>query len=211
MKDYTLKTVRHLTKAQRTNLALYLRFRTLNPRLNQPTYATLKQIAELLRCSIPWVHKACCERKEAVEAYHTKTRPKRGNRPQPPVHYKWKRYKYTKEHRDWLTSFDELSEQAHLCLAERCALYHRRFPDMRLSVGKIREIYREHKVKRKFLREVKYVTPAHWLRINSLAKEAYQQMSDYVRRGFSIIYLDEVCFTKTTLPKLCWSPLCQPL
>ncbi len=89
-----------------------------------------------------WVHRACCERKEDVEAYYTKARTKTRKRPQPPVHYKWKRYTYTKEHRNWLTSFDELSEQAHLGLAERCALFHRRFPEMRLSVGKIREIYR---------------------------------------------------------------------
>ena len=95
MKDYTLKTVRHLTKAQRTDLALFLRFRTLNPRLNQPTYATLKEIAEVLRCSMSWVHRACCERKEDVEAYYTKARTKTRKRPQPPVHYKWKRYNVT--------------------------------------------------------------------------------------------------------------------
>ena len=76
---------------------------------------------------------------------------------------------------------------------------------MRLSVGKLREIYRESKVRRKFLKETKLVTRPHLRKINAAAKEAHVLLSDHLARGFSIVYLDEVCFTKTTLPKLAWS------
>ena len=55
MKDYSLKTVRHLTNEQRTELAMLLRYRTQKPKEQPRVYATLKQIAETLCRSISWV------------------------------------------------------------------------------------------------------------------------------------------------------------
>jgi len=55
MKDYSLKTVRHLTNEQRTELAMLLRYRTQTPKEQPRVYATLKQIAETLGRSISWV------------------------------------------------------------------------------------------------------------------------------------------------------------
>ena len=55
MKDRRQKTVRHLTKLQRTELAVLLRYKTLNPRKRSCVFATLKEIAELLCCSAAWV------------------------------------------------------------------------------------------------------------------------------------------------------------
>ena len=55
MKDYSLKTVRHLTNEQRTELAMLLRYRTQPPKEQPRVYATLKQIAETLCRSISWV------------------------------------------------------------------------------------------------------------------------------------------------------------
>ena len=127
------------------------------------------------------------------------------------MHYRWKRYQYSQAHCDWITSPHVLRLQAHLGLAGRCARFHRQFPEMRISVGKIREIYRQRLVRRKMLREEKMVTRDHLSRIDADARRAYIQLCDYVGRGFSIVYLDKVCFTKTTLPKLCWSACRQPL
>ena len=127
------------------------------------------------------------------------------------MHYKWKRYHYTMEHQSWLTSTHVLRLQAHLSLAQRCARFHRQYPEMRISVNKIREIYKKHMVRRKVLQEQKLVTRPHLERIDAEARRAHQELRDYVIRGFSIVYLDEVCFTKTTLPTLCWSAVRQPL
>ena len=55
MKDYSLKTERHLTNEQRTELAMLLRYRTQTPKEQPRVYATLKQIAETLCRSISWV------------------------------------------------------------------------------------------------------------------------------------------------------------
>ena len=55
MKDYSLKTMRHLTNQQRTELAMLLRYRTQTPKEQPRVYATLKQIAETLCRSISWV------------------------------------------------------------------------------------------------------------------------------------------------------------
>ena len=55
MKDYSLKTVRHLSNQQRTELAMLLRYRTQTPKEQPRVYATLQQIAETLCRSISWV------------------------------------------------------------------------------------------------------------------------------------------------------------
>jgi di/tripeptidase len=55
MKDYSLKTVRHLTNQQRTELAMLLRYRTQTPKEQPHVYATLQEIAKTLGRSISWV------------------------------------------------------------------------------------------------------------------------------------------------------------
>ena len=184
---------------------MLLRYRTQKPKRKPFVNATFKEIAEILGCSTAWVHKACRERREALDmalsAKGTMRRPKA----EPPMHYKWKRYHYTMEHQSWLTSPHVLRLQAHLSLAGRCARFHRQYPEMRISVNKIREIYKKHMVRRKVLQEQKMVTRPHLQRIDEEARRALQEFREYVRRGFNIVYLDEVCFTKTTLPTLCWS------
>ncbi len=81
MKDYSLKTMRHLTKAQKTELAVLLRYKTLKPRRTSCAYATFEEIAGILGHSATWVRKACMERRENVEAFFTKTKPKTRKRP----------------------------------------------------------------------------------------------------------------------------------
>ena len=81
MRDYRQKTVRHLTKLQRTELAVLLRFKSLTPRKTSCVYATLKEIAGILGCSATWVLKACRERRDTVEAFYTTKGTKR--RPKP--------------------------------------------------------------------------------------------------------------------------------
>ena len=50
---------------------------------------------------------------------------------------------------------------------------------MRISVGKIREIYRERLVRRKLLQETKLVTQAHLSRIDAAARVAYRELCEY--------------------------------
>ncbi len=125
MKDYSKKTVRHLTNQQRTELAMLLRYRTQTPKEQPRVYATLQQIAEILCCSTAWIHKALQLRRRTAAQSSAATRKAACMRAQPPMHYKWKRYHYTMEHQSWLTSPHVLRLQAHLSLAGRCASFHR--------------------------------------------------------------------------------------
>ena len=138
MKDTTQKTMRHLSNEQRTDLAMLLRYRTQTPRGQPRVYATLQEIAGILCRSISWVRNAL-KLRFCVET-HTQNAKHRNacSRSQPPMHYKWKRYHYTMEHQSWLTSPHVLRLQAHLSLAGRCARFHRQYPEMRISVNKIR-------------------------------------------------------------------------
>ena len=96
--------MRHLTKKQRTELAVLLRYKTLTPRRFSCVYGTLKEIADILGCSVTWVYKACMERRETVETFFTTKGTKRRPKASMPVHFKWKRYLYSEEHRTWLTN-----------------------------------------------------------------------------------------------------------
>ena len=66
MKDRSLRTIRHLSNRQRTDIAMLLRFRTQTPRRPAFVYATYKAIAELLGRSIMWIAKALQERLEEL-------------------------------------------------------------------------------------------------------------------------------------------------
>ena len=104
MKDYSLKTMRHLSKQQQTDLAMLLRYRTLTPKKAGFVYTTLREIAELLGRSQSWVHKALQARVAEVRQTCPVQKKSARERASPPVHYKWKRYNYSQGHKDWLAS-----------------------------------------------------------------------------------------------------------
>ena len=74
-----------------------------------------------------------------------------------------KRRKFKSEHVAFLVSKQSLISQAHLSLKQRAKMFHRQFPDMRISANTIRRLYMQNGIKFKFIsrakREVNYDVP----------------------------------------------------
>ncbi len=58
----------------------------------------------------------------------------------------------TAEQRGWLISEDTLRQMAHLTLAQRAVLFHRRWPERKVSPSSICKLYHANKIKRKAVR-----------------------------------------------------------
>ena len=108
MKDRTHKTVRHLTKRQRADLAMILRYRTLTPKRQPYVYATLREIAELLGRSTTWVHITIRARIRELRFSEHAVKKCIEEKAMMPAHHKYKRYTYTLEQKNWLTSPQQL-------------------------------------------------------------------------------------------------------
>ena len=74
-----------------------------------------------------------------------------------------KRQKFKGEHVAFLVDKQSLISQAHLSLKQRAKMFHRQFPDLRISANTIRRLYKQHRIKFKFIsrakREVNYEVP----------------------------------------------------
>ena len=73
------------------------------------------------------------------------------------------RKKFTQQHIGYLVSPSTLQKQAHLSLAERAQLFHRRFGEKKISPSTIRRIYLKHKIRFKNIkrgkREIDFTEP----------------------------------------------------
>jgi len=68
--------------------------------------------------------------------------------------------KLSQEHVDFLTHPKILEKWAGETLLKRTILFHRQFPDKRIAVTSLRRLYLRHDIKRKKVRQEKYM-PAH--------------------------------------------------
>jgi hypothetical protein len=65
--------------------------------------------------------------------------------------------KLEQEHVDFLTNAFTLEEWAGETLKRRTILFHRTFPDKRIAVTSLRRFYLKHGVRRKKVRQEKYM------------------------------------------------------
>ena len=123
------------SRASLVRLAVKLRF---GPR---PRYGaslplmSLKEIAGILKVSLPTVQGYL--KSDALNLLGPL--PKIRGR-HPPL---------TAEQRGWLISEDKLSQMAHLTLAQRAVMFHRRWPERKVSPSTICKLYKVNKIKRK--------------------------------------------------------------
>ena len=68
--------------------------------------------------------------------------------------------KLTQDHIKFLTSYSTLEKWAGQTLEWRTKLFHRKFPDKRIAVTTLRRLYLKHGIKRKKVRQEKYM-PLH--------------------------------------------------
>ena len=85
-------------------------------------------------------------------------------------------------------------------------MFTRQFPHKKTSPTTLSRIYREYGVRRKKIRYTKLTTGRQKRKIRQTARDARDLLTDYVARGFRVIYIDETMFTKSTIPDREWTP-----
>ena len=88
---------------------------------------------------------------------------------------------------------------------ERAADFMRVFPAKKLSTTRLLNIYKKHKVRKKKVVITKLVNETQRKRIKRQVSAVRDELKWQSRRGFRIIYLDEMMITKSTIPKREWS------
>ena len=88
-----------------------------------------------------------------------------------------------------------------MSLADRCQHFKKEYPAAHLNPTLLRRVYREHKVKKRAIRWFKQPKE----RDPEQARQQLTTMKRLLTRakndGYRVIYLDEICFTRTTVPK----------
>jgi hypothetical protein len=89
---------------------------------------------------------------------------------------------------------------------ERVVRFHRQFPDKRITPYQLRKVYYQHGIKKKKILKTKIISAAHKLKINKEALIAKEHLIRFQERNYHIIYVDEFCITKSTIPTHDWTP-----
>lgn len=104
-----------------------------------------------------------------------------------------------------------LDYQVDLSLQERCRAFEVQFPRTKLSIYHLRKFYREAGIRKKKIRKTKLINEIKQIEINEQAVVANNKIQDLEQRGYRLIYIDEMCVTKSTIPTHAYSPLRRPI
>ena len=94
-----------------------------------------------------------------------------------------------------------MTEWAGRTMKERVVLFHRRFPNKRISLTALYRLYKANGVKRKAVK-VNKTTPPPKVHNYEEQRAAVEKKVDEARAaGMPVVYLDELCFTKQNYPR----------
>ena len=102
----------------------------------------------------------------------------------------WKpRSKLRPEHIGFLASEETLTRWAHLNLHQRAVLFHRRFPELKVSASLIQRFYKRMKIRFKLVRRVKREVDLSTGYYNHLFFEMAGKLEEARDRGLRLILL----------------------
>ena len=140
------------------------------------------------------------EYEEKKGAYRLKTRQKQHEENK----ITWRRSKLEPQHLEYLRSESTLRSWSGRSLEDRRRLFHRQFPELRLSKYYMRLTYQEAGIKRRMISKGKKLKPEQVNRILQEAKDAKIAVQKAQDDGYRLVYCDEFCTTVQTMPKLEW-------
>ena len=92
-----------------------------------------------------------------------------------------------------------MREQAGITIQNRCKLFHRKYPEIRISSSRLLSVYKKHCIKRKRVRQAKLPPPNYsvglYMNKTSLCRN---QLSEVTHKGLPVVYADETLFTRQT-------------
>ena len=165
-----------------------LRFRTTEPKARTAKYTSYARISKAVSQPYNVVQHLC---RQALKKKRRKANKNDRKLEQPQL--------------DFLLSKDTLNLWAGRTLAERCMLFHRKFPHKRIAVTSLRRLYLTHGIKRKIVRQEK-LRPSH-IRDNleESKRKKLAEINAAIAEGRKMLWLDELNFTKRTLQSKEWS------
>ena len=110
-----------------------------------------------------------------------------------------------KEHEDFLIRQDTLVRWAGKTLQERAKLFHRAYPNKIITANALQCLYKSAKVSRKLIRISKVMPLAISMDFVRLHAELSKTMKRALKTGHRIVFLDEVCFTRSTMQARAYS------
>jgi transposase len=98
-----------------------------------------------------------------------------------------------------------LEQWAGLTMKQKTVLFHRRFTNKRIAVTSLRRLYLKHKIRRKRVRQEKCIPENVRLNYAQRCLSVLQQLDHAHDTEQTVVYLDEVNFTKRSLSVREWS------
>ena len=113
--------------------------------------------------------------------------------------------KLSEHHVAFLTSPNTLREWAHLSLLQRARMFHRTFPEIKVSASTIRRLYLKHGIRLKAIRrgkrDIDYGDPHYF----NLFSEMHRAVRSARLQDKKLVWVDEAVFTFNTFSSKAWS------
>ena len=88
-----------------------------------------------------------------------------------------------------------------LTLNQRAILFHRAFPEVKITASMLQKRYKKHGIKRKVISEVKTLNRKQRVKFNATIEELRMKMRQAIDSKMTIVYADEVMFTQSSILK----------
>jgi hypothetical protein len=115
------------------------------------------------------------------------------------------RHKLSQHHIEYLCRQQTLTAWAHLSLQQRTVMFHRQFPELRISSTLLSRTYKEHGIKFKFIRRGKKVIDYSDPHYRHLFTDMHQAVKATRHQDIKLFWVDEAVFTFNTFRMRAWS------
>ena len=166
---------------------LLLRYRTLKPARDANSFMKMTAIAKHLNITYVQTRRVCDRSQFVPKKKRKKDHTDR---------------KLEEEHVAFLVDPRTLQQWAGKSLVERCVLFHRKFPNKRVSAMKLCRMYRQHHISRKVVKRYKGVSVNKWEQYLEWQEESWNALKLARKNNQRILFVDELVFTKQTIPRL---------
>ncbi|TNV71416.1 hypothetical protein FGO68_gene5467 [Halteria grandinella] len=116
-----------------------------------------------------------------------------------------RRLRLKKLHKDYLLSEKTLQEWAHLSIKQRAKLFHRTFPEVKLSHTSLWRFYKSNGIRFKYIQKVKKVIDFHNQEYHAMFMHMVELLEQAREQKLPIVLLDEAVFTFNTFKTKAWS------
>lgn len=109
-------------------------------------------------------------------------------------------FRFSQEHLAFLYDTKTMEEWVGYTLKQRCKAFEMKFPGTKMTLYHLTRLYKEAGIRKKKIRKTKIVDPARKEHIHQEAIKANEELKQVAEQGYRVIFIDEMCVTKSTIP-----------